>query len=78
MNDLTTFRDHARRMSTARHTDECGTWTNPKRLNAPRRWQSPNPACAGCVTPAQRDLWARLADEVDAYLNRHPEEMTLL
>ena len=30
------------------------------------------PPCTGCVTDADRALWTRLADEVDAYLEPHP------
>lgn len=36
----------------------------------------PNP-CPGCVTDAERDLWARLADEAEAYLARDDEETLL-
>lgn len=66
MSDLTVFADHARRMSTARHKPDCpapappGTW----RVGA----------CLGCVTDADRALWVRLADEVDAYLARPADE----
>jgi hypothetical protein len=35
------------------------------------------PPCPGCVTPADRALWARLAAEVDAYLDRNREDTLL-
>lgn len=41
------------------------------------RWIGPKPPwsppdCDGCVTNADREMWARLADEIDHYL--HPEQ----
>lgn len=74
MSDLTTFRDHARRMATAEHQLEC----RGERDQHARQWAPlyvwPDPACAGCVTSADRVLWQRLADEADAYLARNTEE----
>ena len=68
MSDLTTFRDHARRMAEAEHKPEC------KRPRPVYGWAtSATPPCPGCVTDADRALWRRLADEVDAYLT-HDEE----
>jgi len=60
MSELTTFRDHARRMAEAEH--DC------KRI-----WRDTRGQCQGC---ADRALWLRLADEVDAYLS-HDEEGAL-
>ena len=74
MSDLTNFRDHARAMSTAEHLPECGAWQDTRWS---RRFVAPNPECAGCVNAADRKLWARLADEADAYLDREPEETLL-
>lgn len=74
MSDIAAFGAHARAMSTAQHKPECcGRRPNPN-----PRWGSaatvyPDPACPGCVTDADRALWARLADEVDAYLTPEDE-----
>ena len=56
MSDLTVFRDHARAMSTAEHKPEC------------RKPSTDMPACGGCNPAADRALFTRLADEIDAYL----------
>ena len=68
MSDLTAFRDHARAMSTAEHLPTC------VRVLSGRYWApiKPDPECPGCVTDDDRALWARLADEVDGYLDPHP------
>jgi hypothetical protein len=86
MSDLSAFRDHARQMSTAEHKPECkGT---PERVVARAREISgyrrmfgedhpkltPLDRCPGCITPEDRALWTRLADEADAYLSRNAEE----
>lgn len=87
MSELTTFRNHARRMAEAEHQDDCeGT---PERVTRRARDRmgyraifgedSPQPPiepCPGCVSDGDRALWARLADEVDAYLS-HDEEGAL-
>lgn len=85
MSDLSSFRDHARAMSTAEHKPECtGT---PERIASRERDRRgyraifreehpklpPLEPCLGCVTDTDRALWLRLADEVDAYLT-HDEE----
>jgi hypothetical protein len=62
MSDLTQFRDHCRKMATARHLPEC-SFTPPRHMYA----QRPDPSCPGCVTDRERETWERLADEVDAY-----------
>lgn len=75
MSDLSDFRDHARAMATAEHRLECS-----RRIRHARSWgiretvTHPDPDCPGCVTDADRALWARLADEAAAYLHRHDEE----
>jgi hypothetical protein len=89
MSDLTTFRDHARKMSTAEHKPECegdpgcawtyrppcGFGTCGDGCKAPTTERPrPDPNCPGCVTDADRALWTRLADETDAYLARNVEE----
>lgn len=79
MSDLERFRDHARRMATAEHKPECtslipGEWRYPRNalsMAGPTWWEPP--ACPGCITDAERVLWARLADETDAYLDRPVE-----
>jgi hypothetical protein len=70
VSDLTTFRDHCARMSTAEHKPEC-------RLPRPGYWQDihPHPECPGCNPTADRALFARLAAEVDAYLDTADEPM---
>jgi hypothetical protein len=88
VSELTTFRDHARRMATSGHKPECeGT---PERVAERTRNRmgyraifrehhpklEPIEPCPGCVTDADRALWARLAAEVDAYLS-HDEEGAL-
>lgn len=67
MSELERFRDHARRMATAEHVDHCRAKT-PLGRRGWWRWAHPDPACEGCVTDADRALWTRLADEIDAYL----------
>lgn len=64
MSDLERFRDHAAAMATAVHKPTChrpSTWGWAREIH-------PDPACPGCVTDADRALWARLATEIDAYL----------
>lgn len=69
MTELELFRDHCRKMSSARHTPECS-------LPRPGFWLDikPNPKCPGCVSDADRALFARLAAEVDAYLTTDEPE----
>lgn len=73
MRDLVGFATHARAMSTADHKPECRVWDG----KGWGRWLTPDPDCGGCVTTADRALWTRLADETDAYLDRHVEETLL-
>jgi hypothetical protein len=75
MSELAAFGAHARAMSTVEHAPEC-LGENPTPGEWPR-WVHPDSACPGCVTDADRALWARLADEVDAYLAPEPEETLL-
>lgn len=70
MTDLESFGAHAARMAKAAHKLECRGHAGADRP-AP-------PACPGCVTPAQRMLWAALAQEVADYLTPAPAEETLL
>lgn len=70
--DLERFRDHARTMAQAKHRPDC-----PPRDRAPRpvnQHRSKPSKCPGCVTSTDRALWARLADETDAYLNSQSDE----
>jgi hypothetical protein len=71
MSDLTAFRDHARSMANATHRPECMVRA------APWLKAKPRPGCTGCVSDDDRALWARLADETDAYLHHEPEETLL-
>ena len=59
MSQLTDFRDHARAMAGSQHRPDCLVRDHP--------WTKPRPTkgCTGCMTGAERALWARLADEVD-------------
>lgn len=68
MSDLTVFRDHARKMAASKPTD---------RVNAARRGHVPYTVPIGPLTDAERALWTRLADEVDAYLAADPEDDVL-
>lgn len=65
MSELSATRDHCKLMAKADHKREC-RGTIRDRWGKKDIW--PNPRCAGCVTPAERDLWLQLADEIDAYL----------
>ena len=73
--DLEDFAAHARYMATARHRDDC-----PSQRPAPITHRSRDEItltftlCRGCVTDTDRALWARLADEVDAWLGRDEQE----
>ena len=79
MSELTTFRDHARIMSLRKHRPDCLLWKKVGHYAhlCSDECTHPEPRCPGCVTDADRALWARLADEVDAYLS-HEEEEALL
>lgn len=66
MSDLTTFRDHCRAMQATDHKPECGALIEARW--GQHQYVRPNPACPGCNSAADRELFARLADEVDAYL----------
>lgn len=78
MSDLTTFRDHCVAMTTAEHKPECEArlqdWTDRsfrfRYFDIPD--PGPRPECPGCVTDADRALFARLAAEVADYLDPHP------
>lgn len=73
MSDLTRFRDHCAAMSTSEHRSDCverlKRWRADVAIHA--RWVTrdpgPEPVCAGCMNAADRDLFARLAAEVDDY-----------
>lgn len=76
MSELEEFAAHATRMARANHQPEC-------RGLHQGRWYAhiarPDPICPGCITPADRILWTRLAEEVRNYLTPSPpEEETLL
>lgn len=85
MSDLTAFRDHCAAMATAEHKPEC-KWPNLAAVEAKNRLQAKferlfdepkgtRPRvihCPGCNPQADRELFARLAAEVDDYLDPHP------
>jgi hypothetical protein len=65
--ELESFRAHCRALAVADHKPEC------KAKGADRwgweHWTHPDPDCAGCDPQSDRELFARLADEVDSYLS---------
>lgn len=81
MSDLTTFRDHCRTMATAEHKPGCqeGQADAVRKWTMAQKWgpgwgepdEQPTP-CPGCNSEADRALFARLAAEVDDYLDPHP------
>lgn len=76
MSDLTKFRDHCRVMAAAVHSPECKGERPGIFYPITVR---PDPECGGCVTDADRALFALLAAEVDDYLAPQPDlfgEMT--
>jgi hypothetical protein len=74
VSDLEQFRDHCRKMAVAVHTPECearlAAWKTQRRTRF--YWDVPDPGprpeCDGCLSSSDKELFARLADEVDAYL----------
>lgn len=69
MSDLTQFAEHCKRMATAQHKPECRTLDWVRRDGWGRTdWVYPAPDCTGCVTDADRELFARLAAEIDAHM----------
>ena len=89
MSTLTTFRDHCRAMADGGHSPDCLVMTEKARSNWgyfrmfrewPEVWgeqpTGPPTLCGGgCVNSADRELFARLADEVDAYLTDEDEPL---
>lgn len=85
MSALTAFRDHCRKMAAAEHKPECPSLTAvpPPRIYPKYdedgyiyamginlealSWKPP--PCDGCLSDADRALFARLAGEVDTYLD---------
>ena len=80
--DLERFRDHCRNMVTAEHRPDCeGAKPKPPRwrmfrdVSAMTLAEAPAPpSCSGCVSPVDREWWARLADEADRYLSADEHE----
>lgn len=82
MSDLTTFRDHCRMMADPAAWAKAhrlplarSPWCLPRRNHelCEWGWQSCRCPCHDTDRPkpptdAERDLWTRLADEIDAYL----------
>jgi hypothetical protein len=90
MSDLERFRDHCRTMAAEdAHTPECVAATNEAGrrwdyLRMFREWRlswgerpdgPPMPCPGGCISDADRLLFSRLADEVDAYLAHDDEPL---
>lgn len=66
--DLERFRDHAHTMAKpGAHLDDCHSTRTTAR--GVKITNSPDPACPGCVPDGDRRLFARLAREIDAYLD---------
>lgn len=89
MSDLTRFRDHCRVMAASEHKPECpslpknqphwsmwhGIYDASGEIEA-LGWNGPPPpppTCDGCLTDAERDLFASMAAEVDDYLAPQPD-----
>jgi hypothetical protein len=66
--ELERFRDHAHAMAKpGAHLDDChATRTTARGVKITNY---PDPACLGCVPDGDRRLFARLANEIDAYLD---------
>ena len=88
MSELETFRDHCRKMADAGHSPDCAFATG-KALDRwghfhlfrewPEKWGArpsgpPKPCPGDCVSDADRALFTRLADEIDAYLTPDADE----
>ena len=87
MSDLSKFRDYAHVMAQGGHTDQCVAdqaeagrrWSYFRMFRewlpdwGPRPGGPPNPCGGGCASAADRDLWRRLAAEVDDYLAPQPD-----
>ena len=88
MSELGAFRDHCRRMAEAEHRPECASlrpepywvaWAlSPDGMTM--YWRGPKPpwspaACDCHLTDAERALFARLADEIDAHLSNDDEPL---
>lgn len=68
MSDLAAFRDHCRAMATSTPT-----------TRLPQQFGSQRVVCmVGDISDADRALWKRLADEIDAYLGHDHEQDQLL
>lgn len=72
MSELTETRDHCRRMAKAEHKPGCPA---AKRTGFVRSGCDAGPN--GCNPPADRALFAQLADEIDAHLAPDPDQPTL-
>ena len=72
MSDLAKAAAHYRRMADAHHKPDC--------LVRSGDYNRHDPACPGCVTPAERALWRALAREAERHLARaaDTQEETLL
>lgn len=66
--ELETFRDYCRKMAAADHAETCGKSVQRGTYSTWTQWVRPAPDCDGCLSRADRELFTRLADEVDAYL----------
>ncbi len=86
MSDLTVAAAHYRRMAAAEHKPECASLGPKSRpvwdvnyddgIPSSMRWVGviiPRPGCPGCNPQTDRDLFARLADEIDAHLAPQPD-----
>jgi len=69
---LTVARDFYRAMADAAHKPECTAPVRDSWASMYRR--RPDPACPDCNPPADRALFAQLADEIDAYLTAQADQ----
>lgn len=75
--ELERFRDHAHAMAKpGAHVDDCHR-TRPMARGG-EITTTPDPRCTGCVPDRDRQLFARLANEIDAYLDDQPDPDTPL
>jgi hypothetical protein len=84
VSDLTVFRDHCRERATWQPGDKRAACMERTAFGTPKPADHTN--CGGhrcgcrChePTPTARDLWKRLADEIDDYLDRCDEDDQML
>jgi hypothetical protein len=80
MSDLTDFRDHCRDMQDTNHKPGCSAALTRHQWDYALRWGHADPGdrdCPGCNPQADRDLFRRLADEIDQHLQPPDDDQPL-